>query len=121
MSLKKLNNMSEIIDYKQLAEVTNSSDVKTWQTKVAEHEEKLKDYKAELKRVNEIMVVGVCVLLVMVGTLVWTAFTDWRHSVQDATDQINNQRWDLQQKEYQFQQQEIQNLQQKPASSSANG
>ncbi len=73
--------------------------------------ETLRSHRKQIDLLWAVLVTGFIILLVMMGTLIWTAFTDWKHSAEETKKQIQDDRYNLLQQQYQFQQQEMDNIQ----------
>lgn len=68
-------------------------------------DDRFKKNEETLKTVNNLMLVGFFVLLVMVATLILSAFTDYKNSVseyRDLVNQLQNDRYQLLQERISF-------------------
>lgn len=108
----------KLADTKEIQLLTSSSeDSGSLAGRVDDQGKKIDTHDRELKRMLDLLLLGFAILLVMVGTLVWTAFTDWRHSEENAMNQLHDGRYNLLQQQYQFQQKEIEYLRETATSS----
>jgi hypothetical protein len=96
----------DITEIKKEADIVSQSggnaEAKALSTGLTEAKNEIKETKEEVKHVNEIMVVGICVLLFMLGTIIWTQQNDQKNSIDNAVKNLNDDRYNFQQQEIQF-------------------